>query len=126
MSRSVLIVEDEAIIAWHLQAMASRLGYVVCATVATEDAAVAAAAEHRPDIVLMDVRLAASGDGVRAAERIRREGRPPIVFCTAHADDQAFRARTASMEHSAVLGKPVREDLLKEAIDRLLGAPIAG
>lgn len=119
-STSVLIVEDDSIIAWHLRSMVERLGFAVCATVATEQAAVAAAREHQPAIVLMDVRLAAGGDGVRAAEAIYAARAVPVIFCTAHAHDPDFRSRVASMTTAAVLGKPIQERLLKEAIADVL------
>jgi CheY-like chemotaxis protein len=119
---SVLIVEDDSIIAWHLSSMVRRLGYTVCATAVTEDAALAAARAHAPDIVLMDVRLASLDDGVRAAEAIRAELDVPIVFCTAHADEPSFQSRIATFGRSSVLGKPVAERQLKAALDSLLQA----
>jgi len=118
----VLVVEDDAIIAWHLKSMVSRLGHDVCSTVGTENGAVATAMEQTPDVILMDVRLAGGGDGVRAARAIRAVRQVPIIFCTAHADDPAFLDRVSAFEASAVLGKPVREDLLKDAISGLLTA----
>jgi two-component system, response regulator PdtaR len=120
---SILIVEDDSIIAWHLESMVSRLGFNVCALVASEEEAVSAAAKHRPTLVLMDVRLARGGDGVRAMEAIRSDLPVPVIFCTAHADDAGFRDRTATLDRSAVLSKPVREDLLKSAIGDLIGLP---
>lgn len=120
-STSVLIVEDDSIIAWHLRSMVERLGFAVCATVATEQAAVDAAHEHEPTIILMDVRLAAGGDGVKAAEAIHAARAVPVIFCTAHAQDPDFRKRVASMATAAVLGKPIQERLLKETIASLLG-----
>lgn len=120
-STSVLIVEDDSIIAWHLRSMVERLGFAVCATVATEQAAVDAAQQHEPAIILMDVRLAAGGDGVRAAQAIRAARPVPVVFCTAHAHDPDFRSRVAPLAGAAVLGKPIQERLLKETIADLLG-----
>lgn len=121
---SVLIVEDDSIIAWHLRTMVERAGYSVCATAATEDGAVAAAEEHRPAVVLMDVRLARGGDGVRAAEAIRASQEAAIIFCTAHAQDPSFRERAASFTRSLILAKPVHEDLLKDAIERVVGGRV--
>ncbi len=79
--------------------------------------------KHRPTRVLMDVRLARGGDGVRAMDTIRSDLPVPVIFCTAHAGDAGFRDRTATLERSAVLSKPVREDLLKSAIGDLIGLP---
>jgi CheY-like chemotaxis protein len=66
--------------------MVTGLGYSVCATVGTEAAAVEAARRHQSDLVFMDLRLAAGGNGLRAAEAIRSERLVPILFCIAHAD----------------------------------------
>jgi CheY-like chemotaxis protein len=119
---SVLIVEDDSIIAWHLQSMVERAGYSVCATAATEDGAIIAAEQHRPAVVLMDVRLAQGGDGVRAAEAIRASLEAAIIFCTAHALDPSFQARAAALERALVLAKPVHEDLLKRAIKQAVSS----
>ena len=115
---SVLIVEDDSIIAWHLKAMVTRLGYAVCATVATQDGAVAAASEHRPAAILMDIRLAGGGDGVKAAESVRSAQDTAIIFCTAHALDPAFQARIAMFD-APVLDKPVQEAVLADALRKV-------
>jgi CheY-like chemotaxis protein len=115
-SLSILIVEDDFIIAWHLAEMLSAIGHRVCATAATEPAAVAAHTEHRPDLVLMDLRLADKGSGINAARAIREQRPVPIVFCTAHGDDPEFRAFVDGMERAAVVAKPVHERQLTQAI----------
>jgi CheY-like chemotaxis protein len=121
MSRgSVLIVEDEFIIAWHLQDIVTDLGYQVCAMVGAEAEAVEADRRHAPDLILMDIRLSGGGDGLKAAEAIRRQRPVPILFCTAHATDRGLAPRLLAIEHTSVLGKPVSRADLKNAIDALL------
>ena len=115
---SVLVVEDDLIIGWHLRHMLEGIGCHVCATAVAEDEAVAAAEKHRPDLVLMDLRLAGGGSGAAAAERIRTDLSAPIVFCTAHGDDPQFRHRIEKLGLTAVLSKPVRQDQLEEVIKR--------
>jgi CheY-like chemotaxis protein len=117
---SILIVEDDSIIAWHLRAMVTSMGYDVCATVATQDGAVAAAAAYRPAAILMDVRLAAGGDGVKAAEDVRAVQDTAIIFCTAHAQDPSFKGRIAKFD-APVLDKPVEELALADALRKALG-----
>ena len=118
---SLLIVEDEAIIAWHLQDIVTSLGYAVCAMVGTEAAAVEAAHQHLPDLILMDLRLAGGGDGLKAAEAIRRQRRDvPILFCTAHSGDPDLARRLLTVEGAAVLGKPINQAELKNAIETLI------
>lgn len=116
---AILIVEDEPIIAWSLAEMVQELGYAVCATVATENAAV----ENAPgcDAVLMDVRLADGGSGVAAARQIRASETMPIVFCTAFSHDPRFAHEMRAIARSTVIAKPVSAHNLKAAFARLFG-----
>jgi two-component system, response regulator PdtaR len=75
----VLVVEDEAMIAMLLVEVLTELGHTVCATEATEAGAVAAAARHQPDLMLVDDELR-QGSGIAAVEQITRSGIIPHVF----------------------------------------------
>jgi CheY-like chemotaxis protein len=77
----VLIVEDEAMIAMLLAEVLRELGHTVCATEATEAGAVAAAARHQPDLMIVDDELR-RGSGIAAVEQISRSGFIPHVFVT--------------------------------------------
>lgn len=120
-NRKILIVEDEPLIAWSLADMIRALGYEVCATVATENAAVAQAAGC--DAVLMDYRLAAGGSGLEAARRIRENADMPIVFCTAYADDQGLAAEMRAVPYASLLAKPVSQAKLQEVLSQVFAAP---
>jgi CheY-like chemotaxis protein len=87
----LLIVEDEAIVARDLQGRLKRLGYQVCAIVASGAGAIEAASQHRPDLVLMDIVLKGEMDGIEAAEVISRDYEIPVVFLTAYADQQTLQ-----------------------------------
>jgi len=87
----LLIVEDEAIVARDLQGRLKRLGYQVCAIVASGAGAIEAASQHRPDLVLMDIVLKGDMDGIEAAEVIGRDYEIPTVFLTAYADQQTLQ-----------------------------------
>ncbi len=76
-SRKILIVEDEPLIAWSLADMIRALGYEVCATVATEGAAVAGAPGC--DAVLMDYRLAGGGSGLEAVDEVTMVAVPDLA-----------------------------------------------
>jgi signal transduction histidine kinase len=86
-SVSVLIVEDENIVALDMKYRLENLGYAVCCIVATGESAIAESRARKPDLVLMDIQLKGVMDGVEAASQIRRESEIPIVFVTAYADD---------------------------------------
>jgi len=103
-----LVVEDEAIVALDLTERLTRLGYRVVGAVATGEEAIVNAAEHRPDLVLMDVRLAGEIDGTEAAGKIRELGDIPVVYLTAHSDPQTI-ARVTSSEPFGYILKPFAE-----------------
>jgi len=101
----VLIVEDEAITALGLELTVRSLGYEVCGIVASGEDAVAAAGDHRPDLVLMDVRLSGEMDGIAAAAAIRREYGIPSLLVTAFSDPQTYE-RARECRSVGLLAKP--------------------
>ncbi|SIP96957.1 PAS domain S-box-containing protein/diguanylate cyclase (GGDEF) domain-containing protein [Alkalispirochaeta americana] len=115
-SRRVLIVEDEKIIALDLQRRLEKFGYRVVALCATADEAVAQALEHCPDIILMDIMLGGDRDGIDAAIEIKERQSTPIVFLTAYADDNTV-ARAKKAEPVGYVLKPFKERELRTTID---------
>ena len=121
-SLRILIVEDEAFTRAYFRDLLSELGHRVVATAETASSAVAAAREHRPDLVLMDIRLSGEGDRIEAAVEIRDHLGIPLIFLTAHGDpDTRKRAEAAgALEY---LVKPVRVWALQEALERAAKKP---
>jgi DNA-binding response OmpR family regulator len=112
----VLIVEDELLVAWHLEALSRELNLEVCAIVPDGDGAIEHAIDLDVDLVLMDIRLAGGMDGVEAARRIRQSRDTPIIFITAHGD-VATRAHVEQIVPGApVLAKPITAQHLRDAI----------
>ncbi len=116
---TILIVEDEAIIAADLTATLQRLGYEVCATTGFGEEAIDLALNKRPDLVLMDIRLAGAMDGVEAAGIIRRELDLPVVFLTAHSDRATLERAKLSDPFGYIL-KPFEELGLETHIEMAL------
>ena len=97
MTTRILIVEDEAVTALDLKRELSALGYEVVGIADNASDAALSAASLRPDLVLMDIHLAGSVDGIVTACAIRGSDDLPVVFLTAHADEATLtRALTAS------------------------------
>ncbi|MFH1918477.1 MAG: sigma 54-interacting transcriptional regulator [Planctomycetota bacterium] len=91
---TILIVEDEQIVAVAIEGHLQRLGYQVVGTAASGEEACKKAAELDPDLVLMDVRIEGPMDGIEAAQRIRQSRDVPVVFLTAYSDvDTVERAK---------------------------------
>jgi CheY-like chemotaxis protein len=112
----VLIVEDELLVAWHLESLSREQNLEVCGLVPDGDGAIEQAVDLDVDLVLMDIRLAGRMDGIEAARRIREQRDTPIIFITAHGDE-ATRAKIAQVLPGVpVLAKPITADRLKEAL----------
>jgi CheY-like chemotaxis protein len=79
---TLLLVEDERIIAFDLVRRLTTLGYTVLATAGSGREAIQQAVDLRPDLVLMDVGLLGGMDGLEAAAHIRAQAAIPIVYLT--------------------------------------------
>lgn len=107
----ILIVEDEMITAMYLEDLVVELGHTVIGTAQTASAAISAASSFRPDLVLIDVRLAHGTDGVQAAVDIRAQQNIPAIFISGRGD-QASRDRASVARPLGYIVKPfAREDL---------------
>jgi two-component system, response regulator PdtaR len=91
------------------------MGRTVCGTAATADEAIVLAQEHRPAIVLMDMRLRGAKDGVDAALAIHETVGSKVIFITG-SSEPATVSRIALDHPSAVLFKPVAEQQVRDAI----------
>jgi DNA-binding response OmpR family regulator len=112
----VLIVEDELLVAWHLESLSRDLNFEVCGLVPDGDGAVEQAIDLDVDLVLMDIRLAGRVDGIEAARRIREQRDVPIIFITAHGDATTRAHIERVVPGAPVLAKPITADRLREAI----------
>src|SRR5512137_2466468 len=83
---TVLIVEDEAIVAADLSGKLGQLGYQVVGTAAEGAEAVELACRLLPEVVLMDIRLKGPMDGIEAAEAIRSRIDLPVIYLTSYSD----------------------------------------
>src|SRR5438128_10621989 len=115
-ARSVLIVEDERIVAKDLQQTLAGMGYDPFAIASSAEEAVARASERCPDVVLMDIRIKGRRDGVETAEILRQRFRVPVVYLTALADDGTID-RAKKTEPYGYLLKPVNSAALRSAIE---------
>jgi hypothetical protein len=116
---SILIVEDEYIVGRDIAARVERQGYTVTDIVASGEDAVTQAGLKRPDLVLMDIKLAGPMDGVEAAEKIRASHDIPVVYLTAFADERTLE-RAKVTDAFGYLLKPFEERELHITIEMAL------
>ncbi len=84
----ILIVEDESIVALNIKNRLEGLGYAVVATSSSGEAAIQIVAQSLPDLVLMDIKLKGTIDGIEAAAQIRAHFQIPVVYLTAFSDEE--------------------------------------
>ncbi len=112
----ILVVEDESVIAADIQDRLVGLGYDVPTTAASAEEALQKIPQYSPDLVLMDIVLQGAKDGIEAAAEIREHFNIPVVFLTAHADDNTLE-RAKVTEPFAYVNKPFEERDLHTAIE---------
>ncbi|MDG6257855.1 MAG: response regulator [Methanomicrobiaceae archaeon] len=114
--RRVLIVEDEMIVALELKETLQRLGYTVVASVDNGYDAIKMAGRLQPDVVLMDIRIRGDMDGIETAERLFSLYDVPVIYLTAHSDNETLR-KAINTTPAGYLVKPVNERALYSNIE---------
>lgn len=112
----ILIAEDDPTIARYLEITLTRFGYSVAATIASGEEAIRKASALRPDLVLMDIGLSGSLDGVSAARAIRENHQIPVIYLTAHSDEETLRRAKVSGPFGYLI-KPIHSPELRCMIE---------
>jgi DNA-directed RNA polymerase specialized sigma24 family protein/CheY-like chemotaxis protein len=116
-SVSVLIIEDEQIVASDIARIVEDMGHRVAGMAAHQAQSVSLAEELKPGLVLADIRLEDDGDGIAAAQRILEAYEVPIVFVTGYPE----RLLTGGgLEPAFVVAKPFDSEALKVTIAHAL------
>lgn len=116
---TILIVEDESIVAIDLQHRLETLGYQVTGIASSSREAFQKACSTSPDLVLVDIRLKENGDGIETAFKIRRELQIPVIYLTAHADRKTLERAKVTEPFGYIL-KPFEERSLVSTIEMAL------
>jgi DNA-binding NarL/FixJ family response regulator len=123
---SVLIVEDDFLVATQMEIALSEAGFEVVGTASSGEEALQLAKEHRPTLVVMDIRLAGEMDGIDTAVELFRLHRIRCLFASAHSDEDAQR-RAQAVAPLGWLQKPYMMEslatLVRTALIELRGQP---
>ena len=113
----VLILEDEAMIAWTMETLLDDMGFTQIAIAASGEAALAQAAQVVPRLIVSDINLGpACMDGVAATVAMLARAAASVVFVTGHASAEARARIDRQIPGAVVLSKPVSPDELRSAI----------
>jgi two-component system, response regulator PdtaR len=119
LDRCVLVVEDEYVIAELFAGQIEHMGLAVCGIANTAEKAIALAIEHRPAVVLMDVRLKGVMDGVDASIAIHNAVGSKVIFITGSREPATLER--IKLDHAtAVLIKPLFGRKLETAVEAAL------
>ena len=102
---TIVIVEDELIVAHSIQMRLELYGYEVVGIAKSGEDALELLSTTSPSLILMDIRLSGSLDGIATAEEIRKKRDVPIIFLTAYSDDDTL-ARAKIAEPFGYIIKP--------------------
>lgn len=115
-AKKILIIEDEMVFAMELKKSLQLLGYTIVGVARRGAEGVRLARETWPDLILMDIHLQGSMDGIEAAEKINSLYSIPIIFLTAYSDD-ATVSRVIRTEQYGFLTKPFNDRELYSNIE---------
>ena len=115
----ILIVEDEAIVASDIKETLTGLGYTVTGIAKSGEIALEKVEETRPDLVLMDIHLAGTMDGIQAAGEIRAKYSIPVIYLTAYADAPLLERAKVTEPYGYML-KPYDDRELHSVIEMAL------
>ena len=113
---TILIVEDERIVADDIEKSLEDSGYTVFYVSSKEDAIKKA---EEVDLILMDIALKGELDGIEAAQYIYSRFDVPIVFLTAHADENTLKKAKAAQPYGYIV-KPFEDKELRATIEMAL------
>jgi PAS domain S-box-containing protein len=115
----ILVVEDEAFIGFDIQESLRLLGYDVPDIVIRGEDALDAVQKEKPDIILMDIYLQGSLDGIQAAKIIRDRDNIPVIYLTAYSDSTLLKKAQETTPYGYLL-KPFDSQQARASIEMAL------
>ena len=116
---TILIVEDDAILAMYLQEIITLMGYTAAKPLASGEEALVFLADNPVDLVLMDIELAGRLNGINTAEAISRTSDVPIIFLTGYSHDPLLEQAKIAAPYGYLI-KPVPERELAATLSMAL------
>jgi DNA-binding LytR/AlgR family response regulator len=113
---TILIVEDEALIAGEITRSLVRLGHTPLESVDNSDEAIETLLQQPVELVLMDINIAGDMDGIAAALLIRRQFAVPVMFLTARTDSATINRAKVAQPYGYVV-KPFTDESLRAQLE---------
>ncbi|MDO8550088.1 MAG: response regulator [Ignavibacteria bacterium] len=114
-NKTILIVEDNMIIAIDIQERIKNFGYIVPAIVSSGEEALNKTEELKPDLVIMDIGLKGNMNGIETGKKIRENFNIPVIYLTGNSN----LLKQANITDPCI-DKPFNDDELKRLITKLI------
>jgi CheY-like chemotaxis protein len=118
---TILLVEDDDIIAkvvgWRLE----KLGYSLCGRASSGTEALNLLERNVPDLILMDINIKGEINGIETTKMIKKRIHIPVIYLTSHSDDVTL-ARAKETYPEGFISKPFNDNDLKVAIELALNS----
>ncbi|MCB0766980.1 MAG: response regulator [Flavobacteriales bacterium] len=119
--KKILIIEDETIISFGYRLQLERMGFEVTGTARSSDEAEALLEGEMPDLIIMDIYLKGTKNGLELAQEIHSRKPVPILFLTASTKPEVISAIHA-LKDCQYLSKPINADSLEDMLRRFAQA----
>ncbi|MFC4655750.1 EAL domain-containing protein [Rheinheimera marina] len=111
MNNNILVVEDEYVVSLDIKHTLEQLGHTVVGTLARGEDVLATALNTKPDLVLMDIKLADKMRGTEAAVNLKQVLDIPVIFLTAFCDEQVLKQASEAYPHGYLIKPFDRKEL---------------
>jgi signal transduction histidine kinase len=112
---SIYVAEDDPLSGKMMNITIKRIGFDFLGLGTDTDTTIKEVGELKPDVVLMDIDMPGSVDGIGAADIIAKEYNIPVIFVTANSEDSVFERALKTAPYGYVL-KPVTRDTLRTVV----------
>ncbi|MBM9604951.1 response regulator [Desulfopila inferna] len=117
----ILVVEDEILVGIMLSRKLESCGYEVGDVIINGEEAVRVTDRERPDVILMDIALSGSLNGLEAARQIRDKYNIPIILFTGY-DTEKLSQQVLDIEPAAIISKLDNIEVVLKAIEKAVAA----
>lgn len=117
LSKKVVIVEDDSMLATLSEMFLQQLGYTIVAVTKSGEEVLGQILHWQPDLVLMDIFLLGDIDGITTAAKIHEQYQVPIIYISSELD-QFLINRLFHTPFYGYLRKPFTKEIIQQAIQR--------
>ncbi len=116
-----IVAEDEIIIALDIASTLKKLGYIVSTVVSSGEELIKTYFKYNPDLIITDIMLKGTIDGIAAAKVIKENKNIPILFVSGFSDPKYYK-EAKKISPNGLVGKPFNSSNLKNKLDILFGS----